>query len=77
MLNKQRLHIALYGHTTKKKVGKKVYMSETKGWIEKGAKLERRVVMFPEEVAKEVKKIFERFGAKYYEIKIYALIPNT
>lgn len=69
---KQRLHIALYGHRTKKRVKGKEYVSEVRGWIEKGAKLERKVVMFPERVAREVRKTLQTYGAKFFEIKVYA-----
>ena len=70
--NRQRLYITLYGHKTIKRVGEKIYTSETKGFIEKGVKLERKVVMFPEEIAREIRKVFEKFRAEYYEIRVYA-----
>jgi len=70
--NRQRLHIALHGHTTKKKVGDKVYVSERKGWVEQGAKLARKVAMFPEDVAGEVRKEFEKYRAPYFEFRVSA-----
>ncbi len=69
---KQRLYIALYGHRTRKRVGEKEYVSEVSGWIESGAKLERKVVMFPEDVAARVRKVLKAHGARFLEIKVYA-----
>jgi len=40
-------------------------VSEKKGWIELGAKLARKVAMFPEDVAREVKKEFENLNSAF------------
>lgn len=68
---KVKLCMTLYGHRTKKKHGRKVYISRKEGVVSTlgGAKLEGIIVGI--EKAEELKAVFERFGVPYRTSEVF------
>lgn len=68
---KKRLIAALYGYSTKKKVGEKRYKYEYRGLVDRGMKLGKNSFLIEEERAKEVESVLRSYGVQFRSISVW------